>query len=377
MSQSLLSFWFGVLPVRQSLLSLWFGSLPVSQWGRQAWSGGLRWRLASSMGVGCALVGMALLVTSRTARADDDALKRYRESWNPFSAGPELVSSADLHPQGQFFIRPYLYSELGYGQFSAWSFKSSTLPQGLSALNPQLEVDYGIFDSLELDVYVSEVSWWQAAGDGQRSSQGNGVGDTTAFLKWRFLVQDPRSWEPSLTFASFVVLPSSDWLGTPSVPGGFAPLGRLPATHFGSPDLTEAILLRKNLNPFRISGGVYYSYGLPTSRSGAPASYGDIFQYRLAFEHFLDDSRGLAYAVELLGLHGLPWRADGKAITAGHSSFGLLGVQPTIEYKFTDHIVGAAGALFTIAGAQDLAAIYPNLSVYYYWGAHGGKVVPR
>jgi hypothetical protein len=31
----------------------------------------------------------------------------------------------------------------------------------------QIEVDYGITNSLEVDLYLSEVSWWLTAGDGQ------------------------------------------------------------------------------------------------------------------------------------------------------------------------------------------------------------------
>lgn len=251
-----------------------------------------------------------------------------------------------------------------------------SLPQRLSVLNPQIEVDYGITDWLEVDAYVSEVSWWQTSGGGNAADDGHGVGDTTLFLKGRFLVQNPESWVPSLTFASFVALPTSDWFGTPSVPGGFAPLGRLPATHFGAPELTEALLFRKNVKPFRISGGLYYSYGTPTSTGGAPQRYGDIFQYRVVLEHFLDDKHGLGYAAEFMGVHGVPWRADGQSVTAGKTSFGLVGFQPTIEYKLTDHIVGAAGVLFTLAGYEDIAAIYPNVSIYYYWSTHG-KVVPR
>jgi hypothetical protein len=179
-----------------------------------------------------------------------------------------------------------------------------------------------------------------------------------------------------MTIASFVALPTSSWFGTPSVPGGFAPLGRLPATHFGAPELTEAFFFRKNIKPFRFSGGLYYSYGVPSSSGGAPLRYGDILQYRLVMEQFLDDQRGLGYAVELMGLHGLPWRVDGAAINAGRTSFGLIGLQPTIEYRFTDHVVGAAGVLVTLAGHQDIVAVYPNLSIYYYWSTRG-KVVAR
>jgi len=82
-----------------------------------------------------------ILCYSVLAHADDDAVARYRKSWNPFSAGPELVSSADLQPQGQFFVRPYIYSEFGVAQFgSQWSVSEQPLPQGLIALNPQVEL---------------------------------------------------------------------------------------------------------------------------------------------------------------------------------------------------------------------------------------------
>lgn len=331
------------------------------------------WPLAT-----CVLVALG---STSNVRADDSdsPIARYRKIWNPFSAGPELVSSADLQVQGQLFLRPYVYSELAYGQFNGWAVANSALGQRLYSVAPQVEFSYGILDWLEYEMYVPETSWWEAAGDGESGKDGHGFGDITAFLKWRFHVQQPDGWVPSLTEVLFVTLPTSSWfgpVGTPQIPGGFAPLGRLPSTHFGAPELTEAILFRKNFRPFRVSGGVYYSYGLPSSNSGVSQYYGDIFQYRLAFEQFLDDRAGLAYAVEVVGIHGLPSRVDGKNIDAGRTSFGLIGVQPTLEYNFTDRIVGAAGVLVTTAGYQDVAAVYPNLSVYYYWNPRG-KVVAR
>jgi hypothetical protein len=323
----------------------------------------------------CALV--CGVTATRTARADDDALTKYRRGWNPMSGGPQLVSSADLHPQGQFFVKAYVYSEFGYAQYGAgWSTSTQSLAQKPSVLNPQIEVDYGIADHLEVDLYVSEVSWWETSGNGQPADSAHGVGDTTAFLKYRFLLQQPDTWWPSLTFASFIALPTSSWLDTPSVPGGFAPLGRLPATHFGAPELTEALLFRKNVRPFRISGGLYYSYGIPSSNGGVTQRFGDIVQYRLVGEHFLDDAHGLGYALEIIGLHGLSARADGRGVNAGKKTFGLIGAQPTIEYKFSDRIVGSFGVLFTAAGDSDIAAVYPNLSLYYYF-SRSGKVMPR
>jgi hypothetical protein len=327
----------------------------------------------------CAAVGvLALCGASRHADADEDtAIARYRKIWNPFSAGPELVSSADVQPQGQMFVRPYVYSELAYAQYDDWAVRTTGLDRKLNAIAPQVELSAGIFDWLEFEMYLPETSWWQGPGDGAGSANGNGLGDVTAFVKARFHVQQATDWLPSLTETLFVTLPTSSWagsVGTPPIPGGFAPLGRLPSTHFGAPELTEAILFRKNLQPFRISGGLYYSYGPPSSTNGITQYYGDIFQYRLAFEQFLDDKKGFGYAIELVGIHGLPFRLDGKAIDAGRTSFGLIGVQPTVEYDFTDRIVGAAGVLLTAAGYNDVAAVYPNLSVYYYFNPRGHVV---
>jgi hypothetical protein len=48
--------------------------------------------------------------------------------------------------------------------------------------------------------------------------------------------------------------------------------------------------------------------------------------------------------------------------------------EPAVQYKF-GALVGAAGVLFTIAGQNDIAAIYPNISLYYYWDKDGKGVM--
>lgn len=324
------------------------------------------------------VLGSMIFATAKPASAvTEDEIARYRKIWNPFSAGPQLVSSADVQPKGQYFLRPYVYSEIGYGQFgNIWAPTSHSLPYQLAAINPQVEFSYGITNSVEFEMYISEVSWWQSSGNGVPAQTGHGLGDTTAFLKYRFVVQQAETWWPTLTNAFYVSLPTSDWAGTPPIPGGFAPLGRLPSTHFGAPEFTESLLFRKNIRPFRLSGGLFYSYGPPSSNQGVAQYFGDIFQYRLAFEHFLNDADGFGYAVEVLGLHGLPFRLDGHPINTRPGSFGLVGIQPTVEWKFTSQIVASAGVLLTLAGQNDIAAIYPNFSVYFYW-SRSGRVIAR
>ena len=298
--------------------------------------------------------------------------------WNPVAAGPQLVSSAGLQPAGQMFVRVYGFGEVGYAQYGdSWALSTHSLGQRLVAINPNVEFAFGVLPWLEAGLFTSEASWWQTPGDGAGAESGHGFGDTTLYAKLRIHAQKPDGWAPWVTDMVFAGLPTSDWagaLGTPSIPGGFAPLGRLPATHFGAPVLTDALLFRKNVEPFRISGGIYYSYALPGSSGGQAQYFGDIFQYRLVFEHFLVEKKGFAYAIEGIGLHGLPFRLDGHAVNAGRSRFGLFGVQPTIEYNFTDRIVGEVGVLFSALGVNDLAAIYPNFSLYYYWNPTGPVV---
>jgi hypothetical protein len=106
------------------------------------------------------LVGLLVVLTPSPARADDDTpLARYRKGWNPFAAGPELVSSADLQPQGQGFVRPYIYSELAYGQFAGnLSATNAGLDRKLYSIAPQVELSYGLLDWLEFEMYVPETS---------------------------------------------------------------------------------------------------------------------------------------------------------------------------------------------------------------------------
>jgi hypothetical protein len=132
-------------------------------------------------------------------------------------------------------------------------------------------------------------------------------------------------------------------------------------------------MARKNFRPFRISSGVFYTYSAPGSEGGTTTYTGDILNTRIAFEHFWDDKKGLAYNLEFVGLHTLPWRLDGHALNRGQRSGSTtLGIEPVIQWRFGDsNVVGAAGVLFTVAGQNALDAIYPNFAIQWYWHKTG------
>ncbi len=93
-------------------------------------------------------------------------------------------------------------------------------------------------------------------------------------------------------------------------------------------------------------------------------------------EHILDDKKGFGYNIEASTLNGLTWRADGHAINRGQrNGFTIVGAEPAIQWKFGDAWVAATGVLFTVAGHNAIDAIYPSISLNWYWNQSGNVIV--
>ncbi len=313
----------------------------------------------------------------------EEEIQKYRRGWNPMTHGPILNTGIDIQPKGQFLVQPFIFGEIGHGKFTnQFGTATTDSPFHLRAIAPTVIVAYGLTDHFELNVAPSWI-WFNSSqardSDGRIIQEENNVGDTTIYLKYRPIVQDSDTARPSVTLYNGVTLPSSQWFGTKGIPGGFSPLGRLPGTKFGGLSFTEGILLRKNLNPFRLNAGLYYSYTAPGSTAGMNTYNGDIVNTRFIVEYIANEQRGLGFNLEFVTLHGLPFRLDGHDLNIKPASFNLIGVEPSVQYKFfhssNGALVGAAGVLFSVAGQNNIDAIYPNLSLYYYWGK--GKVMMR
>jgi hypothetical protein len=334
--------------------------------------------------VWCLLAAITLFDSPRTDAWDwvpsDEEIRKYRQSWNPFSHGPILHTAVDLQPKGQYLLRPFIFSQIGEhsfdNRFSTFFDRKSGPVHLYSVQEPSLEFAYGLTDHIQLGASTSVQSFW--ARENGKTDTDTGLGDTSFAIKYRPIIQDPDSSTPSLTFFQHIVLPTGKWTGTSKPPGGFAPIGRFPTTRFGEIAFTEGVMLRKNLQPFRLQAGVFYTYAAPGSASGQTTYTGDLVNTRVSFEHILDDKRGFGYGLELVTLHGMTFRADGHAINAGQQSgFSVIGVEPTIQWRFWDtNFVGAFGVLVTVAGQNSIEAIYPNLSIFYYW-SQTGKVLMR
>jgi hypothetical protein len=119
---------------------------------------------------------------------------------------------------------------------------------------------------------------------------------------------------------------------------------------------------------------VFYSYNFPGpgSESGTTVYGGDLLSTHLALEHVLNEHTGFGYLVEMATLQQFNSRIDGHSVNTTPSTFWLVGIQPGLEYTFARYesgakLVGAIGVMFTVAGQDDIRAIYPNISFKYFF----------
>lgn len=305
----------------------------------------------------------------------DQEMARYRDSWNPPTHGTSFTSSADVPRQGQWFARGYVQGQIGSGEFQNTATSHSTAtPFSSDAVSPAAILYYGLTRHVMAGAGMSAIYWHSNNPDPEGRTSGAGIGTTSLLLKYRPIVQDPDSWKPSIALYSRLSLPTNRWVGTPEIPGGFTPLSRVPSSRFGAVALTEGLLFRKNLKPFRISGNVFYSYNLPGSGSepGVTVYGGDLITTHLALEHVVNERTGFGYLLELTTLNQLSTRLDGHPVNTTPTSFWLIGIQPGLEYTFSHYqsgakLVGAIGVMVTVAGQDDIRAIYPNISFKYFF----------
>jgi hypothetical protein len=312
----------------------------------------------------------------------EEEINKYRRSWNPLSHGPMLISSPDIQPKGQWYIRPLIFAQIGESSFGnqfkpAWEANPGPIHL-YSCQCPFIQSAYGITNHLELVGQTSLTGFW--ADQNGKETNDFGLGDSSIILKYRPIVQDPDTWVPSINWFNQVSLPTGKWAGTEKAPGGFSPIGRFPSTRSGEVSLTTGFAFRKNLQPYRWSGGVYYTYSTPGLKNdqGETSYFGDLVNTRLIFEHILSDKHGFGYNLEFVTLHGLTGRIDGHDVNSGQKSgFSVIGVEPSIQYRIGDtNFLVAGGVLFTLAGQNATNSIYPNFSIFYYW-SKSGKVMMR
>jgi hypothetical protein len=264
---------------------------------------------------------------------------------------------------------------IGSGEFhTTATSRSVAAPFSPDAVMPAAILYYGLTRHVLAGIGVSAVYWRSDIPEPDGRTSGSGIGTTSLVLKYRPIVQDPGSWKPSVALYGKLSLPVNRWFGTPEVPGGFTPLSRVPSSRFGAVALTGGILFRKNLEPFRITGNVFYSHNFPGSGSepGKTVYGGDLISTHLAFEHVLNEHTGFGYLVEVTTLQQFAGRLDGRPVNTTPASFWLVGVQPGLEYTFSRYesgakLVGAIGVMFTVAGQDDIRAIYPNISFKYFF----------
>jgi hypothetical protein len=102
-----------------------------------------------------------------------EEIRRYRESWNPLSNGPILLTAVDINPKGQFHSQYFVFGEVGHqmlGNTLTPSLRDSSFH--LTAVEPLLTLGYGLTDHVELDAAFTGLYWHstQTTADSNRTS---------------------------------------------------------------------------------------------------------------------------------------------------------------------------------------------------------------
>jgi hypothetical protein len=311
-----------------------------------------------------------------------DALNAYRKSWNPLTSGPDLISTADTLPEGEFNARFLMYARFTQAQYSD-SGGITGLPQGYSQtqLLDLLAMTYGIDINTQFDFYPSVITTFSTTNGVPLN--GSGLNDISFGLKHRWIIQNPFTNRPSFSTGLLVALPTSSWLGTPVPVGGVPPLNMVPSTHFGTPAFTATAMVRKNMKPLKLYADLYYTLSVPARISpmagDAPvfSQFGDLAQYRIGIEDVIDDKSGLGFILEIAGLSGLPFSVDGIPVNTTPSNFNLVGIQPTVEFNISPRLAASFGILLPAFGNNEFLATMPNFSLWYYFQGGQGHVLPR
>lgn len=114
------------------------------------------------------LIAAGLVFASRTVAWDwtpsDEDMRKYRQSWNPFSHGPILHTAVDLQPKGQYLLRPFIFSQIGEhsfdNRFGSFFDRKSGPVHLYSVQEPSAEFAYGLSDHFQLGATTALQSFW-------------------------------------------------------------------------------------------------------------------------------------------------------------------------------------------------------------------------
>jgi hypothetical protein len=109
-------------------------------------------------GIYAALVLVMLVGPSNSARTwewfpTDQEMQKFRQSWNPQTHGPLLVSPADLQAKGRWLLWAFGYGQVTNGRFgSSLSPTGSGTPFHQDVIAPGAVLFYGLTDHISLGV---------------------------------------------------------------------------------------------------------------------------------------------------------------------------------------------------------------------------------
>jgi hypothetical protein len=290
--------------------------------------------------------------------------------FNPWYTGPLLTPGATMMAPGYGNIQPYLFVTDNYARFDE-DRHSQSLKSSLVNVNPTVWLQFGVTDSVDINMNVQMNANWQS------HESGAGYGDMA--LVGGFLIATQTIHVPSIKLSIKEIFPTgqyqhlnSNGLGLSATGGGsYQTMFTLALSKLMFWDYLHPVNFRLAFNynvpvPVRVHGFNTYGGGFGANAKVRP---GNTFSADTAFEVSLTQrwvlSTDLVYSAQertkYSGYAGLA--ADGTPASIGGGYNDNLSIAPAFEYNWNENLGMVGGVWFSVYGRNSSNFVTGIISV--------------
>jgi hypothetical protein len=292
--------------------------------------------------------------------------------FNPYYQGPLITPSASMTPPGVGNLQPYLFAKESYATYDKQRH-SVSMPHNVTNVNPQVILQTGITDTLDIAVTVQGDGNWQAG------HSGGGFGDVSAVIG--FPITRQSRYVPAIKFSIGESFPagkyehlSSNGLGLSATgSGSYQTIFGLCASKLLFWTTQHPLNIRAYCgyvvpSKVKVEGFNAYGGGFGTKGTVRP---GNTLNADLGIELSITQKWVLATDIvytstSLTKFYGYPGvGADGKPASVGTGYSDNLSIAPAFEYNWNANLGIVVGAWFSVYGRNSLSFASGVFTVSY------------
>lgn len=212
---------------------------------------------------------------------------------------------------------------------------------------------YGVCNNFELSLDLPVQYAWVTQGD--RSSQGGGVGDIALNGKYRLLNNGEEWFKPALALTARVKFPTGKYEGLSE-----AKLGS-DRTGTGSYDYWVGLNVSKTLENWAFHFNLVYGWSSEATIDGIRTKQGNLWNYNWGAEYSI--SKDFSILLELIGLDQGKIEENGLALD--RSEWRSMSIVPALGWQINEKALLIMGCSFSLSGKNTDYGFAPTLLFSY------------